>query len=305
MDVLVTLLTANPCARPSATLAEFWARHEPDTDCAPIDAATLGGFAADRLGFAFAAGYEAALRALLGTARPRGLVSLCATEAGGAHPRAIEASLLADGDGLRLHGRKRWSTMATAASELLVLASRGVDADGRKRLVLARVPASAPGVHIERMPDAPFAPEIPHAEIAFDAVVVAEHQVLPGDAWESYVKPFRTVEDVHVHAALLGHALALARRGGAGPGSIERIAALVVMVRALSMRDPRDAASHVALAGAIAETRREIEALEPTIAAMGGETASRWLRDRALLDVAAKARARRAEVAFARLAEGA
>jgi alkylation response protein AidB-like acyl-CoA dehydrogenase len=304
MDVLATLLTADPRATTFATLAEFWARHEPDTACAPVDAAMLGGFSADRLGYAFAAGYEAALRALLGTARPLGLVSLCATEVGGAHPRAIETRLEFEGEGLRLHGRKRWSTMATDASELLVLASRGAAADGRKRLVLARVLARAPGVRIQRMPDAPFAPEIPHAEIAFDGVVVAEREVLPGDAWEAYVKPFRTVEDIHVHAALLGHAVALARRGGAGRGAIERLAALVLTVRALSTRDPRDAASHVALAGAIADTREAIEALAPTIAAMGGESASRWLRDRPLLDVASKARAQRAEVAFARLAEG-
>jgi alkylation response protein AidB-like acyl-CoA dehydrogenase len=227
---------------------------------------------------------------------------LCVTESGGAHPRAIESRIEAEGDALRLSGRKRWSTMAAEAKELLVLAARGQAANGRKQLVLVRVAASAPGVRIVRMPDAPFAPEIPHAEISFDGVAIAEHQVLPGDAWESYVKPFRTVEDVYVHAALLGHAIALARRGGAERGLIARLAALVVTLRALSIGDPRAAAVHVALAGAIAEARAALEALGPAVTALGGEVASRWSRDRALLDVAGKARAQRVEVAFARLA---
>ncbi len=303
MDVLETLLTADPQARTCATLDEFWARHEPNTARAPADAALLGGFEADRLGYAFVAGYEAALRALLGNARPLGLTSLCATEVGGAHPRAIETRLDDTAGGLRLHGRKRWSTLATRASELVVLASRGADANGRKRLVLVRVPADAPGVRVEPMPDTPFTPEIPHAELSLDAVEVGEHQVLPGEAWETYVKPFRTVEDVHVHAALLGHALALARRGGAPRSVIERLAALVLTLRALATSDPRAAVTHVALGGAIADARSLIEALKPAIVSLGDPIAARWVRDLPLLEVASKARAQRSEVAFALLAE--
>ncbi len=51
----------------------------------PLEAAVRGGARADRVGYAFAAGYQAALRALFPLA-PGQLGSLCATEAHGAHP---------------------------------------------------------------------------------------------------------------------------------------------------------------------------------------------------------------------------
>ena len=52
----------------------------------PIDRAVAGGFLADRVAYAFAAGYEAALRRLA-PGLPKGpIVSLCITERGGGPP---------------------------------------------------------------------------------------------------------------------------------------------------------------------------------------------------------------------------
>jgi alkylation response protein AidB-like acyl-CoA dehydrogenase len=276
----------------------------PPRGASPVEDAALGGFAADRLGYAFAAGYEAALRALLGGARDDlGIVTLCATEAGGAHPRAIEACLREDGARLRLRGHKRWSTMAPAAQTLLVLASRGEGAGGRKALVLAAVPRGAPGVVVSPMPPPPFAPEIPHAEVVFEDVEVPVEAVLPGDGWTRWVKPFRTVEDVHVHAALLGYATSLARRVGAGREVATKLAASLTAVCAIAALSPDAPATHLALAGAIEVSREALAALEPAIEAAPGEETARWARDRVLLEVAGKARAQRLERAFSRLGE--
>ena len=107
------------------TLAAWWdatapARVGGDT---PIDRALVGGACADRLGFAFAAGYAEALHALVPATRDR-LAVLCATEDGGAHPRAIRTTLCAvddtggGGAHYRLDGRKKWATAATAATEI-------------------------------------------------------------------------------------------------------------------------------------------------------------------------------------------
>lgn len=57
----------------------------------PIDRAIRSAYDADRLGLAFVAGYSGALRALVPDAPLK--TSLCATEAGGAHPRAIATRL--------------------------------------------------------------------------------------------------------------------------------------------------------------------------------------------------------------------
>ena len=98
-----------------------------------------------------------------------------------------------------------------------------VDAQGRNALRMVRVPTDAPGVTLAPS-SAPFVPEIPHAEVTLDHVHVATDAVLPGDGYTEYVKPFRTVEDAHVHAALLGYLIGIARRHDFDRLLIEQIA---------------------------------------------------------------------------------
>ena len=261
---------------------------------APVDRALAGGARADRLGLAFIAGYTEALRALVPGLT--GVAALCATEEGGAHPRAI-ATTLAAGE---LTGRKKWATGANAAATLLVVASTGHDEAGRNRLRVVRVAANAPGVRIEAAP-APFVPEIQHAEIELDHVRVAEGDVLPGDGYEDYLKPFRSVEDAHVHAALAGYLLGVARRRG-WREHVERLLALALATREVALADARRAETHVALAGVLELATRQVAELEATWAAAPDEEWQRWLRDRPLLRVAASARAARRERAWEMLA---
>src|SRR5262249_12301108 len=102
-----------------------------------IDAALSGGAAALSVGEAFLGGYRAALRALV-PSLPAGNVCLCATEEGGAHPRAIATRLeLGDGN-FCLRGRKKWVTGGPQADWLLVVASIGLDGEGKNRLRLVQ-----------------------------------------------------------------------------------------------------------------------------------------------------------------------
>jgi alkylation response protein AidB-like acyl-CoA dehydrogenase len=144
-----------------------------------IDCAAWAGFHADRLGYAFVGGYEAALRRLVGGQPGRGRRCLAATEAGGAHPRAIATKL----EGGVLRGEKTFATLASVADELLVIASTGASADGKNALVLVRVPRDAPGLRIVDRPPTPFAPEIPHATVTFDDFAVDPGAVLAGDGY--------------------------------------------------------------------------------------------------------------------------
>jgi acyl-CoA dehydrogenase len=279
-----------------ADLAAFWdataaARAEWEL---PVDRALVGGALADRVGFAFAGGYAAALHALV-PATAGALTALCATEEGGAHPRAIKTALVRDGAGFRLDGTKKWGTIASEAAWLLVVASIGEDG-GKNRLRVVRVPARAPGVTITPI-SAPFVPEIPHAEITLAGVAVPEDAVLPGDGYTDYLKPFRTIEDLHVHAALVGYLIGVVRRHRLGRELAERLCALAVTTRALAVADAKAETTHVALAGMLDLVTGVVGELELRWTAPGDEHA-RWQRDRALLQVAGKARAARRERAW-------
>jgi alkylation response protein AidB-like acyl-CoA dehydrogenase len=242
-----------------------------------------GGFAADRLGLAFAAGYQAALEALVPGA-PGEARALCATEEGGAHPRAIRTTLERDTEGrLWIRGRKRWATLATEAEALLVVASVGTDA----------------AVRIAPMPATPFAPEIQHAEIEIDAAV-EEDAVLEGDGYDMYLKPFRTLEDVHVHGATLGYLVGVGRRSGWPEAALERLAAAIVGAQAIAAAPPEAPETHAALAGLLALTR-DVAGDAALWERVAPEERARWARDQGLLAVAGRAREARRARAWERL----
>jgi alkylation response protein AidB-like acyl-CoA dehydrogenase len=295
------LLGAPPPCDGGADFSTWWASVAMLRQAsAPAEAAALCGWAADRLGFAFAGGYHAALRRLLPELDAIAATALCATEEGGAHPRAIRAALARAPDGAwTLSGHKRWVTLGGAASSLLVLGVAGEDACGRKDLRLARLDAAAPGVRVVPLPPTAFVPEIPHAEVHFDAARV--EALLPGDGWERWVKPFRSVEDLHVYAAQLGYLLGVAQRARWPEATREALLAALAATHALSAEDPAAPALHVALAGLLDGSRRWLEELEPLWQAAEPAERARWERDRPLLAVAGRARAARRERAWQRL----
>jgi hypothetical protein len=243
----------------------------------------LAGEGIDRLGYAFRDGYAAALRALIPSLGELEVVALCATEEAGAHPRAIQTRW----DGERVTGRKLFVTMGTRADRLLVVARE----DGGNLRVVS-VDARAPGVHLLPMPPTAFAPEIPHAEVRLEA---APGVALPGDGYSDYLKPFRTIEDIHVYAATVGYLMALGRRVGWKPLHIARLAALGASLAHLAELEPLAPATHLALGGALDLGRQLFAGLD--LDAVPEEERARWLRDRPLLEVAGKARAQRFETA--------
>ena len=115
MDLLTLFSPATPAA--SAPLhtptAADWRAQWPALDSAdltPFELAVRAGQAADRLAWAFAGGYQAAIRALLPHVHGSATASLCATEPTGNRPRDIQTTLSTAPDGsLRLSGHKRWS----------------------------------------------------------------------------------------------------------------------------------------------------------------------------------------------------
>jgi acyl-CoA dehydrogenase len=289
------LMTRTPEAEAVDSLDAWWARHRAIAAevASPIDLALAAGFAMDRLGYAFASGYQAAGVALFGPCdRP---AALCATEGGSAHPRDMKTTLTA----LRLDGDKSFVTLGGFAEVYLVVASEGAGPDGKNRLRVVRL-TQREGMRLVPLGEGPFVPEVPHAALELRGVVVQPDEVLPGDGYSRYLKPFRTVEDVHVHAALIGWLLQIARRHA--PEAIaERLLASAATMRALAGEEASAPATHLALAGAMAELRRTIDDLAPTWASVDPVIAARWERDQRLLTVAGRVREARRQSAWAAL----
>ncbi|MCA9595504.1 MAG: acyl-CoA dehydrogenase family protein [Myxococcales bacterium] len=301
MERLLSALLAAPDPIARACFEDFWSllqeRLAGSTE--PADRAVLGGFFADRLGFGFAAGYQAALSRLLPEVEPGRCLSLAATEVGGAHPRAIETRLT---EGGQLFGDKRFATLAVHAEQLVVLASSGGEPDARQ-LVAVLVDRAAPNVTLEGLPPTPFAPEIPHARVRFDGTPILRR--VDGDGWQDVVKPFRTVEDLHVQLSLLGYLLSVARRGGATESTIERLMALCVSGHQLARLPVASAAVHLALAGLVAETAELTELAVSESTSLPQAERARFQRDQPLLSVAKAAREARRKRAWELALQGA
>ncbi len=306
--VLDHLFTFPPGPTPISSVAEWQTRFAEATvgfeDSA--DRALIAGFVADRIAYAFAGAYQAALARLVAGKLPEGhggnITSLCITEEGGGHPKAIKTTLTLNPDGTSLlHGRKQWATGGSLADQLLVAASVGADETGKNRLKLVLVDARASGVAMTEMPSPPFAPELPHAAITFTNVLVRAGDVLPGDGYDTYVKPFRTIEDAHMFLAILGHTIAACRTYGGSNEIIERAATVALALRQIAALDPSAPSTHIALAGAIDIGRRVLAETDPVWALSPSDVRARWERDRALLHVAERARIERRSRAWAQL----
>ncbi|WP_433757892.1 acyl-CoA dehydrogenase family protein [Nocardia sp. CA-135398] len=291
------LLTETPDPTPLESITDAWTRHRATADRfdTTVDIAIAGGFGADRLGFAFLSGYQQALRALLPDLSADELVAVSATEAGGAHPSAIATPVTETDGRWRVNGTKTFTTLGILARRLLVIASAGTSADGRNRLRAVLVDAAQPGVDVTNLPVVPFAPEIPHASVTFTDVAA---EPLPGDGYSDYLKPFRTIEDVHVLAATLGWLMRVGRESGWPRATLQRLLAAVAFVRGLDMDQPTAPGGHIALGGAYAYFEQVLTELEPQWAQADPVVRERWKRDRRLLATAGKVRAQRLTAAW-------
>jgi acyl-CoA dehydrogenase len=302
--MLPQLSASQAAAAPCESVAQWWPRHRAIAreHADPIHQAIIGGFVADRVGWAFASGYQAALRALFPDAPGDRLCALCVTEDDGNSPKAIRSSLKKNGAGWLLNGAKRWTTLGPEGALFFVAARDEAASAARPAIRLVRVSSGTPGLKIESMPATKFVPEVPHARLQFENLKVEETELLPGDGYDLYVKPFRTVEDIHVQAAVLSYLMREGQRLSWPQGWLERLSALLAALGKLSDMPAAHAETHVALAGALtigAGLIGETEAFWLKSAA--DPAALRWRRDRELLQVAGKAREMRTQRAWEKL----
>jgi alkylation response protein AidB-like acyl-CoA dehydrogenase len=209
----------------------------------------------NRLGLAFAAGYTAALERLVPDAALP--CALCVTQDAGNHPRAIKT--LSDGPHYTLDGTRSFVTFGSLATTLIVAARVGERPDGRPEIVVVRIPADGQGVLLEEASPIPIVPELTHTRVSFDGVVVYASERMQGDGYASYVKPFRTVEDIHAFGAATAYLVGLASRSGASADWKAELYALLATRARLGSAPALELSTHVALHGAARTLDRLLE----------------------------------------------
>ncbi len=263
----------------------------------PIHRSVFAGLACDRLAWVFASGYQAAIQCLYPDLPENTVAAMCISEAGGNHPRAIKSELTLSDHGHLLNGEKRFVTGGENANRLIVAASTG-SADGLNQLRMAWVERNTIGIHLAPGPSLPFMPELTHCSAIFRNVPVPSSNLLPGDGYTTAIKPFRTIEDLHVSGAVLGHLLGIARRFDWPWDVVGRLSLLIAGAVALADEDPLSPATHVAMGGFFDQLETLLAALTPLWPAVENFIYSRWQRDQPALRIADNARQLRLNAAW-------
>jgi hypothetical protein len=279
----------------------------------PVRDALQGGLAAGNLALAFAAGYQAALRLLLPARLPDdAFAALLLSEGRRQRPEELATQLRAHADGYLLNGEKSFVTGGGHADLLLVVARcdvRGA-ADGaggaaaRVPAVLVMLPRATPGVTLEARADVPVLHELPHARARLVDVPVTAAQVLPGDGWRDYGKPFRSCEDICVSLSFAAYLFAQGRTEGWPETLLASLAGCVLRLADLAGMPPGDVYTHILLGAAEQELAAAAVQVDACIGGSETPFARDWRANRAFLLLAAPARAKRLHNAIATLFPG-
>lgn len=260
----------------------------------PWAMAVLGGRWSATPGLAFLAGYQAALRTLWPSA-PAGLGALCVTENRSTRPADLSTRVQHD----QLNGRKDFVTAGEQAQWLLVAAR--AEAEGEPIHVrLAYVAANAIGVQIEPLPTLAAMPDISHARVQ---LCDTPCQCLAGDGWSDYVKPFRTLEDTLVLAAVVAWLYGVAQRCQWSPALGLSLVGVLAGCAQVHQGHASAATTHVLLAGVFAQFEQLRAPIDQAFAAGPEHWQQLWTRHQAILGIARKAREARLSKALTSLAD--
>lgn len=256
----------------------------------PFELALLGGRLAMTPGLAFLAGYQGALRALWPSA-PWTLGALCVTENRSVRPADMQTRL----DGLSLCGRKDFVTAADAADWLLV-AARSELPGASPQIALCVAYNGAPGVRVEVLPALALMPDISHGRLHLET---AQCERLPGDGWDAYAKPFRTLEDLHVLTALCAWLYGVGVDNQWPQSLTLRLLALLGSCAEVARQGMNEPATHLVLAGVFDQFRHLRDDIDSAMNTGEPHWQDLWKRDSGLLEIARAAREKRLQNALA------
>ena len=240
------------------------------------------------------AGHQAAVRRLFPDTPSDAVTAFCISEERGPHPRFINTAL--DPDTNTISGKKMWGSMAPAATTLYVAASRGMDANNQNQLVMVAV--DNPHATIEQIPLPPERQvgDMPICDLQFNASPAVH--TYPEDAYETYIKPFRLIEDVFNTLATQIVLFRLGVRTGLDRSQREDLLGLITQGHAVATSDMTTPTEIMLLTSYLRASQAQWAVLasrwhtgDPTLYKF-------WQPGRMILTVAARAREQRRENAW-------
>ena len=269
----------------------------------PYVTAIAGAVQSDRMAWVFFCGNQGAVQASFPVATSDGprIAAFCANETG-RKLTTIDTSLYTSNNGTWLEGRKSWSLADVDDLDLFVLArAAGGPASGRGSLVVVRVPRTAPGVEMSEARPQSVVPELRHCEVGFAAVPIGDDQLISGDGYADFARPFRLVEDVFVTGCTLAFQLAHGHAAGWPTRWRQRCIAAIVTLGECASLDPSDPSTELLTAGALSLAGDVIEQADSFWSQQESTSSARWVRDKPILGLGREARRQRAVSAWDRL----
>lgn len=136
-------------------------------------------------------------------------------------------------------------------------------------------------------------PELAHDEATFKDVHLEPSQVLPGDGYNDYAKPFRLREDVFVTACTLAYLLGEARAASWPTTWSQKCIAVISGLYSCSTLDPHQADTHILAAGVLNMAGELIYETDFLWGKSAQDKKERWERDFPLLSLGREARRQR------------
>ncbi|SFI32004.1 Acyl-CoA dehydrogenase [Collimonas sp. OK307] len=293
---------------PAVETAEQWVLHWPahvNDWASTVMLAIAGGFKADRLAWAFASGYQGAIRAIVRQAEAHEIFAFCATETV-SNPLIVNTKWRYSESGkVIVNGIKSWAPMGhVCTSYLVACAELGAPEQTRPPQRVVRLASSTPGLKADPLPSGGIIPELGRARVQLLDASTDASNMLEGDGWSTFIKPFKRVEALHVAAAVLAHLLREGRSRKWPSSYMQRVLTSLAVLCDLSRDWSAAPMTNVVLADAI--DNAHMLAIEAQVHWTRGEldeSAARWERDRGMLSISAAVQERSAARAWEHLHE--
>ncbi len=248
------------------------------------------------------AGHQSAVRRMFPGTPPDAVTSFCVSEQRGPHPRYIDTRLESVNGQWQITGEKMWGTMAPPSTLIYVAASTGV-VDGQNQLKMVGIHGDATGITKVPLPPERQAGEVPICDLRFVATPVADGHIYDADAYETYIKPFRLVEDVFSTVATQIALLRLGHACGLTHAQREDLVGLIVQGQAVA-ESTMDAPGDLLLITSYLRSSQTFwGTLADGFAGASDEIRDGWHVGRPILTVAARAREQRRHNAWAALGD--
>ena len=263
------------------------------TTTSSIDRAIIGGFLADRMAYAFLSGYENALQKHFAMLPAQSLAAFCVSEKGGSRPKAMKTTLTQgqNADTYTLNGQKSFVTCAEDAQWLIIAAALTECEQNkiedeiytRPNIKLALIEASTPGLTVTSSKELPFIPEIKKGSLALDNVKVMAENILPGDGYSNYVKPFSCVEGVYIMAATSAFLFRLACLFDWPKSIHEQLLSTLLAVKQLDEGDMSSPVTEIMVSGVKSQLKQITELSKPQWPKLPEQHLQRLQRDCGML----------------------